>query len=77
MDLMLSANRSLTTTIGNDFLRADRDHTTLYGLAGNDTLRGASRQGHRAKPTCCLATKEMIGSTVVARMMHSCGNSLL
>jgi hypothetical protein len=41
MDLMLSANRSLTTTIGNDFLRADRDHTTLYGLAGNATLRGA------------------------------------
>jgi CubicO group peptidase (beta-lactamase class C family) len=27
-------------------LMADRDHTTLHGLAGNDTLRGASRQAN-------------------------------
>jgi hypothetical protein len=33
-------------TIGDDFLRADRDRTTLNGLAGNDTLRGASRQAN-------------------------------
>jgi CubicO group peptidase (beta-lactamase class C family) len=46
MDSTLSTNRSLTATIGDDFLRADRDHTTLHGLAGNDTLRGASRQAN-------------------------------
>jgi CubicO group peptidase (beta-lactamase class C family) len=46
MDTMSSANRSLTATIGNDYLQADRDHTTLYGLGGNDTLRGASRQAN-------------------------------
>ncbi len=40
------SKRSLTATVGNDFLMADRDHTTLHGLAGNDTLRGASRQAN-------------------------------
>jgi CubicO group peptidase (beta-lactamase class C family) len=46
MDTTSSANRPLTATIGNDSLMADRDHTTLYGLGGNDTLRGASRQAN-------------------------------
>jgi CubicO group peptidase (beta-lactamase class C family) len=46
MDSTLSTNRPLTATIGDDFLRADRDRTTLNGLAGNDTLRGASRQAN-------------------------------
>jgi hypothetical protein len=36
MDSMLSANRLLIATIGDDFLRADFDHTMLFGLAGND-----------------------------------------
>jgi CubicO group peptidase (beta-lactamase class C family) len=40
------SQRPLTPTIGDDFLRADRDRTTLNGLAGNDTLRGASRQAN-------------------------------
>jgi CubicO group peptidase (beta-lactamase class C family) len=40
------SQRSLNATVGNDYLQADRDHTTLYGLAGNDTLRGASRQAN-------------------------------
>jgi CubicO group peptidase (beta-lactamase class C family) len=40
------SQRPLTATICNDFLIADRDHTTLHGLAGNDTLRGASRQAN-------------------------------
>jgi CubicO group peptidase (beta-lactamase class C family) len=44
MDTMSSANRSLTATIGNDSLMADRG--PLFGLAGNDTLRGASRQAN-------------------------------
>ncbi len=46
MNMIPDSQRSLTATIGDDFLRADRDHTTLYGLAGNDTLRGASRQAN-------------------------------
>jgi CubicO group peptidase (beta-lactamase class C family) len=41
-----NSQRSLNATIGNDYLQADRDHTTLNGLAGNDTLRGASRQAN-------------------------------
>jgi CubicO group peptidase (beta-lactamase class C family) len=40
------SQRSLNATVGDDFLRADRDHTTLYGLGDNDTLRGASRQAN-------------------------------
>jgi CubicO group peptidase (beta-lactamase class C family) len=40
------SQRSLNATVGDDFLRADRDHTTINGLAGNDTLRGASRQAN-------------------------------
>jgi CubicO group peptidase (beta-lactamase class C family) len=38
--------RPLNATVGDDFLRADRDRTTLYGLGGNDILRGASRQAN-------------------------------
>jgi CubicO group peptidase (beta-lactamase class C family) len=38
------ANRPLTATIGNDSLRADRG--ALFGLEGNDRLRGASRQAN-------------------------------
>jgi CubicO group peptidase (beta-lactamase class C family) len=44
MDTTLPANRPLTATIGNDSLRADRG--SLFGLEGNDTLRGASRQAN-------------------------------
>jgi Beta-lactamase/RTX calcium-binding nonapeptide repeat (4 copies) len=44
--MISDSNRSLNATIGNDFLVADRDRTTLNGLAGNDTLRGASRQAN-------------------------------
>jgi Ca2+-binding RTX toxin-like protein len=44
MDTMSSANRSLTATIGNDSLMADRG--PLFGLEGNDRLRGASRQAN-------------------------------
>jgi CubicO group peptidase (beta-lactamase class C family) len=44
MDSTLSTNRPLTATIGNDSLRADRG--PLFGLGGNDTLRGASRQAN-------------------------------
>jgi CubicO group peptidase (beta-lactamase class C family) len=40
------SQRSLNATVGDDFLRADREHTTLYGLGGNDTLRGAARQAN-------------------------------
>jgi CubicO group peptidase (beta-lactamase class C family) len=40
------SQRLLNATVGDDCLRADRDHTTLYGLGGNDTLRGASRQAN-------------------------------
>jgi CubicO group peptidase (beta-lactamase class C family) len=38
--------RPLNATVGDDFLQADRDRTTLYGLGGNDILRGASRQAN-------------------------------
>jgi Ca2+-binding RTX toxin-like protein len=44
MDATLSTNRPLTATIGNDSLQADRG--SLFGLEGNDTLRGASRQAN-------------------------------
>jgi CubicO group peptidase (beta-lactamase class C family) len=44
MDSTLSTNRPLTATIGNDSLRVDRG--SLFGLEGNDTLRGASRQAN-------------------------------
>jgi serralysin len=44
MDSTLSANRPLIATIEDDTLRADRD--SLFGLAGNDALRGASRQAN-------------------------------
>jgi CubicO group peptidase (beta-lactamase class C family) len=46
MNMIPDSQRSLTATIGDDFLRANRDRTTLNGLAGNDTLRGASRQAN-------------------------------
>ena len=42
MDSTLSTNRPLTATIGNDSLRAERG--PLFGLQGNDILRGASCQ---------------------------------
>jgi CubicO group peptidase (beta-lactamase class C family) len=44
MDSTLSTNRPLTATIGNDSLRADRG--PLFGLEGNDILRGAARQAN-------------------------------
>jgi Ca2+-binding RTX toxin-like protein len=44
MDSTLSANRPLTATIGSDILRADRG--PLFGVEGNDNLRGASRQAN-------------------------------
>jgi CubicO group peptidase (beta-lactamase class C family) len=44
MDSTLSTNRPLTATIGNDALRADRG--SLFGLEGDDSLRGASRQAN-------------------------------
>jgi Ca2+-binding RTX toxin-like protein len=44
MDSTLLANRLLTATIDNDSLRADRG--SLFGLEGNNTLRGASRQAN-------------------------------
>jgi serralysin len=43
---MPDSQRALSATIDNDSLRADRDHATLYGLEGNDILRGASRQAN-------------------------------
>lgn len=42
MNSTLSTNRPLTATIGNNFLMADRG--LLFGLQGNDILRGASCQ---------------------------------
>ena len=42
MDSTLLTNRPLTATIGHDSLRADRG--PLFGLQGNDILRGASCQ---------------------------------
>jgi Ca2+-binding RTX toxin-like protein len=44
MDSTLSTNHSLNATVGNNFLMADRG--SLFGLEGNDTLRGASRQAN-------------------------------
>jgi CubicO group peptidase (beta-lactamase class C family) len=44
MNSTSSANRPLTATVGNDSLQADRG--PLFGLAGNDILRGASRQAN-------------------------------
>ncbi len=45
MDATLSTTtRPLIATIGDDSLRADRG--SLFGLEGNDTIRGASRQAN-------------------------------
>jgi serralysin len=73
MDTTLSANRPLTATIGNDSLRADRG--SLFGLEGNDILRGASRQANVRFGNA--GNDRLTGSSGNDRLFGGAGNDYL